>query len=163
MCFPPFGENRSNRMIQKNEVRGEMRRVVPQSPCNVPEGAGFPAVTSDVCPDCTAVKMTFSQAVTYMPAGVASTTISFLTCCTFNVCLHFLQREERAKGIWRNLGTPVCYELSREVWRVRDPLKKGGQRSMGRRKRAFGMWRGSGTVHMSVHEIPEENNRIISD
>lgn len=118
-------------MIQKNEVREEMRCVGPTEPL---QEAGFPAVTSDVCPDCTAIKMTFSQAVTYMPAGMASTTISFLTCCTFNVCLHFLQREGRRSGETEALR--VCYELRGEVLRLRDPLK-GGQRSMGAQKMCF--------------------------
>lgn len=67
----------------------------------------------------------FSQAVSCIPAGMASTRMLVLAWCAFNVCLHSPTRcyshvhlevdskQERAQGTWRDLwGTSVYCELS---------------------------------------------------
>ena len=116
-------------------------------PCSAPEEANFPAIAFDICPDCTAMERNFSQAVSCIPARMASTRTLVLAWCAFNVCLHSPTRcyshvhlevgskQERAQGTWRDLwGTSVYCELSGQGGgggthqRRGDPRKREAQK-----------------------------------
>lgn len=111
--------------IQKNDAREEIRPVGPHRPsCNTPEEAGFPAATFDTHPDHTTVEMSFSLAVSCMPAG-----------CLLPEC-HF----------W--LGALLMFAFTLPA--VTHRCSRSGQRGAGRQRDPAGP---SGHFHVIVSSL----------